>query len=234
MELGQVQVVHSLAAGSLLSPDILPGFHHIVGFIDVAKLEQQLPQLSQALFPGFAQDILGPFHSGHHGNQPLAVLVPAGFAHNVAHTVHVGKDGIGVFLADPLHQLWVDAFQADIAGSLVQVHLVLGLLPILHMTHIFVGTVLGSHLQVGQVQIVDHHVPGAQLIALLGKDAGKLPSLHGSLHQDGLALLHVQPYPSQGIGVFAFHFFQIHGKLLLLVYFAYYTPGGKRCKYCRS
>ena len=118
----------------------------------------------------------------------------------------MGKDSVGVLLADVLHQKRVLALQPDVAGPLVQVHLVHLPLPVLHAAHVLVTAVAGGHLHIGQVQVVDHHVACAQLVALLGKNRNKGVPGDAGLHQHGLSLLDVEPHPGQGIGVLALHF----------------------------
>ena len=129
----------------------------------------------------------------------------------------MGEDGVGVLFAHVLHEPGVHPLQPHIAGSVVQVALVHGVLPVLYPAHVLISPVLGAHLHVGQVQVVYHYVPGPQLIALLGKDRGELPALHRGLYQYGLALLNIEPHPCQGIGVFALHLLQVHFQPLLWV-----------------
>ena len=214
----QLQLVHRPAPLGVLLSLLLPGLHNVVFLGDIAEPQEYLPQLVHRVFAGLVQYVLGPLDRWHHGDKPLAVLLPAGLAHDVPHRVHMGEYGVGVLLANVLHELGVHALQPHIAGPIVQIALVHGVLPVLHPAHVLVRAVPRRDLHVGQVQVVHYHVARAKLIALLGEYAGELPALHRRLYQNGLALLDVEPHPCQGIGVFSLHLFQVHFQPLLQVH----------------
>ena len=213
VQFSEVVGIHFLAAFALLTAFLFPGFYDVVGLINVAEFQQQLPQLFQSLFLwNIFQNIFCPVLGWDHRDQPLAVFITAGFAHDIANCVSVSKNRIGLCLRNILHQFWIDAFQTNIASALIQIHLILTFFPVFHFSHISIAAVFGSDFHIWFIQIVNDNIGCAQFIAFFCENRSKICAFDGSFHQYRLTFLNIQTNSGQCVGVFLFHFSKIHSK----------------------